>query len=422
MSKVEFILGDCRDVLKTLADNSIDAVVSDVPYELAFMGRAWDSSGISFDVKLWKEVYRVIKPGGHIIIFAGTRTYHRIACAIEDAGFEIRGMLQWMFSQGMPKGIDVSKAIDKKFGATREITGANQWQHVMGETPKDDTTQIYGRGQTDKKWDTAPSTEESKRFDGFNTTLKPAHEPICLARKPLECPTVADNVIKWGTGALNIGACRIGTEEISQHGRGDSQNKCMSEKNYAEKAGRNWVGRWPADIIFDETTRDLLDEQSGILTSGTGAVKKSTSKGSQAKAYGKESREIGTPNIEYGDSGGASRFFYCAKSSGSEKDKGCENLYWKRAKTNCGYERITKEEYDNLPENDRLHGNIHTTVKPVKLMEYLCKLVNSPKGKILDMFAGSGTSGVACKNLDFDFLGIDSEPEYIEISKCRTNS
>jgi len=210
---------DCLEGMKLLDDNSVDSIVTDPPYELGFMGKKWDSTGIAYSVELWKECLRVLKPGGHLLAFGGTRTYHRMACAIEDAGFEIRDQMQWIYGSGFPKSHNISKAIDKKFGAKREVIKTVKG---MGKQNPEWNGTAKGRKENYYKPEyqlTAPATPEAKQWDGWGTALKPAHEPIVVARKPISEKTIAENVLKWGTGGLNIDGCRIGTEDIKTHGK-----------------------------------------------------------------------------------------------------------------------------------------------------------------------------------------------------------
>ena len=229
-------LGDCRDVLATMGDNSIDAIVCDPPYELGFMGKTWDASGIAYDVTVWTHCLRVLKPGGHLIAFGGSRTYHRLAVAIEDAGFVIRDQIQWIYGSGFPKSLDVSKAMDKQAGAVRDVVGEYS---ISGMSPDrvnfGANDRSGGKGMGFRPGDipiTAPATDLAKQWHGWGTALKPAHEPAVLARKPLR-GTVADTVAQWGTGALNIEGTRI-TD----------------------------AGRWPANVILDEEAASLLGEPS----------------------------------------------------------------------------------------------------------------------------------------------------------------
>lgn len=255
-------LGDCRDVLATIADNSIDSIVTDPPYELGFMGKSWDSTGIAYDVTMWQQCVRVLKPGGHLIAFGGSRTYHRMAVAIEDAGFEIRDQIQWIYGSGFPKSFDVSKALDKQAGAEhlREDAGPNPayrpsayvWNQGGGETPM----------RPERK--TAPATDLAKQWQGWGTALKPAHEPAVLARKPL-CGTVADNVTAWGVGAINVDVTRIATDDDFE--RGGSRERVrgyvgIKSRDTIPAQPASPLGRWPANVIFDEEAAPLLGEPS----------------------------------------------------------------------------------------------------------------------------------------------------------------
>lgn len=354
------------------------------------MGRKWDSTGIAHNVDLWKECLRVLKPGGYLLSFGGTRTYHRMACAIEDSGFEIRDQIQWIFGSGFPKSYNISKGIDKKFGVERKVVGKNNSKGI-----RTGSGNYVGDDYKQKGYDiTAPATNEAKQWDGWGTALKPANEPICMARKPLSEKTIVANILKWGTGGINIDDSRV---EFAEH---DDLRIGKDYKHHA-KAGlengnhkdnqsgkletlHNIQGRFPANVILDEEAGELLDEQSGITQSAKVKLNK--------QAYDGESntkflRGFSTINNQYNDHGGASRFFYCAKAS--KKEKG---------------------DFNN-----------HPTVKPIKLMEYLVTLVTPPNGVVLDPFAGSGSTLVAAKNRGFNYIGIEKEQEYIEIAEKRLN-
>lgn len=280
---------DCRENLKLLEDNSIDSIVTDPPYELGFMGKKWDSTGIAYDVDLWRECQRVLKPGGHLLAFGGTRTYHRMACAIEDAGFEIRDQMQWIYGSGFPKSMDISKAIDKQAGAKRKIVGEKQPSGMLRNGRTDDEMADKWSDQNRKQnFITVPSTNKAKQWDGWGTALKPANEPIVLARKPLSEKTIAENVMKWGTGGLNIDGCRVGTEVRNnpqagfiRRGRTDEEVFLGTDKNRPEGTVEV-TGRFPANVILDEEAGRMLNEQQE----------------------------------------GASRFFYCAKASKKERGEG----------------------------------------------------------------------------------------------------
>jgi DNA modification methylase len=327
--------GDNREVLRTMPSDSVDSIVCDPPYELGFMGKKWDSTGIAYDATLWAECLRVLKPGGHLIAFGGTRTYHRMTCAIEDAGFEIRDCIQWIYGSGLPKSHNL-----------------------------------------DGDW------------HGFGTALKPANEPAVLARKPLS-GTVADNVMTWGCGALNIDGCRVGSEGYTKGG----QNRAVAfigKNGLGEKQPRcdGTQGRWPANVIFDEEAAQMLDEQSGVLRSGGKPINTSPKKSSGI--YGKYNGYISS---HYTDIAGASRFFYVAKASKAEREAGLDG--------------------------DSERANHHPTVKPITLMRYLVRLVTPPGGTVLDPFMGSGSTGCAAMLEAMSFVGIELNQEYVEIARKR---
>lgn len=374
--------GDCLETLKTFESNSIDAIVTDPPYGIAFMGKRWDYDVPS--VEVWRECLRVLKPGGHMLAFGGTRTYHRLVTAIEDAGFEIRDQIQWIFGQGFPKSLDVSKAIDKEAGATREVvgyyaspegtSGASNHQERIGTS-----TRIGGLPAI-----TAPATDSAREWEGWGTALKPANEPICLARKPLSESTVAKNVLKWGTGALNIDGCRVGSgghlkwerpRDMGFHG-GTDTGPCA--------ALESTQGRFPANLILDEESAAALDAQSGVSDArgGRQRVEDSAAMGYHGGASG------GHQKVVRNDSGGTSRFFYVAKAS----------------------------------KADRGEGNGHPTVKPTALMAYLCRLITPPGGLVLDPFAGSGSTGVGALREGFRFVGIEREDQYVAIAAARVEA
>ena len=257
MSRARILVGDCRESMASLPDGSVDSIVTDPPYELGFMGKSWDASGIAYDVEVWRQALRVLKPGGHLLAFSGSRTYHRMTCAIEDAGFEIRDQIMWVYGSGFPKSLDVSKAIDKAAGAQREVVG---FQSLPGAQLQ----QMSGGVDGENKWTGIkygdPATDDARRWSGWGTALKPAHEPICMARKPL-IGTVAANVLEHGTGAINVDGCRIGE---GGHGTWSSPRGGIWSTNADAKASlcASSVGRWPANFIHDgsdEATDGLRD-------------------------------------------------------------------------------------------------------------------------------------------------------------------
>jgi len=362
--------GDCLEVMKTLPSESVDAIITDPPYELGFMNKKWDNTGIAYNINLWKEALRILKPGGHLLAFGGTRTYHRMACAIEDAGFEIRDCIQWLYGSGFPKSMDISKAIDKQAGAKREVIGRNP--NSRENCNKSNTLYQSGTvGKTD--YITAPATPEAKQWEGWGTALKPANEPIVVARKPISEKTIADNVLKWGTGGINIYGCRIPTDEtITNHSRSTESSK--SKGKYGDSRAQEThqtqgqkLGRFPANVILDEEAGKMLDEQSGISKSSGSGYNFETSK------------------LHFNDSGGASRFFYVAKASKKERGE----------------------------------GNNHPTVKPVSLIKYLVTLVTPPDGVCFDPFMGSGTTAIACINTNRNYIGFEIDKDYYNLAQKR---
>jgi site-specific DNA-methyltransferase (adenine-specific) len=395
-------LGDCLEVLKTLPDNSIDAIVTDPPYGLVsitkrfggnskpaqfgedgsfsrlskgFMGKNWDGSGIENNVDMWRECFRVLKPGGHLLSFGGTRTYHRIVCAIEDAGFEIRDLVVYGFGSGFPKGTNVGKLVDKELGNEREVVGSRVAHDIRGNALMEATVPEFKKEVS--KID-LEITKGNTEWEGWNIALKPALEPICLAKKPISERNIAKNVLKWGVGALNIPECRVGEEKISVHNAptgsfaGGEPDRGSDTDSYREH-----FGRYPANFIHDgsEEVVSLFPE-----TKGKFAMKKHAS--GTNKIFGKfERSELSLDNSGIADEGSAARYFYCAKPS--KKERGSFNT--------------------------------HCTVKPLALMEYLVKLVTKEGQVVLDPFAGSGTTLLACRNTNRNFVGIEKEKEYHDI-------
>jgi site-specific DNA-methyltransferase (adenine-specific) len=469
--------GDCLEVLKTIPDNSVDSVVVDPPYHLTsivkrfgkegsapaqfgtdgaysraskgFMGKEWDGGDIAFRTDVWSECLRVLKPGGHLLSFSHSRTYHRMAVAIEDAGFEIRDSIMWIYGSGFPKSHNIGKAIDKIQGNEREVVGKNvsiqfkekgiQQKKEYGES--DGMFGVYGHN--------IDITKGNSDYEGWGTALKPAHEPICMARKPLSEKSIAENVLKWGTGGINIDGCRI---EFENTPNAATNPKFRKENNYkmpepgqeskgavsftSSKNEYDTTGRFPANIILDEEAGKLLDEQSG--TSKTRADKnyKHSKTNSDSEIF--NGRGTYTPRE---DEGGASRFFYCPKTSKKERNMGMDvqvGVFHQRPRREDGtiiYKETHPDEWkeamDKLPRKDKTSkaaaeeklqgqkGNVHPTVKPLKLMEYLITLVTPKGGVVMDCFMGSGSTGIAAKNLGFSFIGIEKEQEYFDIAQQR---
>jgi DNA modification methylase len=414
------VLGDCRDVLRTLADNSVDSVVTDPPYEIGFMGRSWDSTGIAYDVTVWAECLRVLKPGGHILAFGGSRTWHRLAVAVEDAGFEIRDSIAWIYGSGFPKSLDVSKAIDKKAGAEREIL-------PQGSTKCPDYPQPCGGHNETGKFSatvhalpSAPSTAEAQQWSGWGTALKPAFEPVVVGRKPFgKGVTVAENVLAWGVGGLNIDGSRIGSENRKNQPAATLGNAhtLSGGKAQDDRKPTTVQGRWPANVILDEVTAGLVDEQSGVSVSKVGMRGSLSAEGSH-EGWKRESHKGFNGLRGHEDSGGASRFFYQAKASKRDRNEGLEGLETKLVE--IGDERPSGNSWERRNKTQTApRQNFHPTVKPTQLMRYLIKLVTPPGGTVLDPFTGSGSTGKAALLDGFKFVGAELTAEYLPIIEGR---
>lgn len=383
----QVFLGSNLDVLPTLPDNSIDAIVTDPPYELGFMGKSWDSSGIAYSVELWSECLRVLKPGGYLLAFSGSRTYHRMVVAIEDSGFEIRDMISWISNKTFPKSMDISKAIDKAAGAERRVVGINP--NVVRDAKVAGGSDFGGFTRANAEI-TEAATDDAKKWAGWGTALKPTVEPIVMARKPI-VGTVAANVLEWGVGGLNIDASRIGTEERVNQPAGSLGNSKTMDGGSAQsdREPTTAVGRFPANVILDEEAAKIVDEQSGVFgggkpRSGIARVR------NNGIGLGTGESRLGQANApdNYGDTGGASRFFYVARASKADRNEGIDS-------------------------------NPHPTVKPTTLMSYLIKLVAPEGSTILDPFTGSGSTGKAAILNGYKFIGIELTEEYLPIIEGR---
>ncbi len=349
-------VGDCLDVLRTMPDCSVDSVVTDPPYGLAFMGKKWDYDVPSEDI--WRECLRVLKPGGHLLAFAGTRTQHRMAVRIEDAGFEIRDMIAWVYGSGFPKS-----------------------HNLRGD------------------------------WAGFGTALKPALEPITLARKPL-AGTVAANVLEHGTGAINVDGCRVGTDDDCARKPAIVRDTAAGFGKGAKMGGRGHAsGRWPANLIHDGS-----EEVVGLFPVTTTGKPTVGQKPTTGKVYGGgyvRSTKGG------GDSGSAARFFYCAKASKRDRDEGLNGFEQSTLNMSGGRKVNTSKGDGKETREIKPRANNHPTVKPTDLMRYLCRLVTPPNGVVLDPFMGSGSTGKAAILEGFNFIGIEREPEYVNIARAR---
>jgi len=512
---VKIIQGDCMTVLKTLPDNSVDAIVTDPPYGISFMGKKWD-----YDVpkvEVWQESLRVLKPGGHALIACGTRTQHRMAVNIEDAGFEIRDIVGWIYGSGFPKSLNIGNATDKMQGNTREPYERPDFVARSNKTEQRKSQCICG--------EKGKYTKGNSEWEGYGTALKPAMELWTLARKPLSEPTVAANVLKWGTGGINVDGCRVGGIDTRQVTGGATEGSGWGTKGGAIAGSE--LGRFPANLIHDgsdEVVKGFPDSTSGLM--------KQHIVGGKFNVFGKQYPR----NVEtIGDSGSAARFFYCAKSSRSERNKGldsyltvkyivpkgdilckddvmgaarllekvtselglvsfftdgsgasitalcrkdslstiltetnriielktlqslmlspinesivgvnCEKVNGGNLAENAGSsgpspKTITQENQAGLVRGAKLVAsqmlckisvaaswtpstNIHSTVKPIALMRYLCRLITPPQGIVLDPFAGSGSTGIAAKLEGFDFIGIERDAEYCRIAEARIES
>lgn len=379
MKHYNITLGNCLDVMRTMESNSIDSIVTDPPYGINFMGKKWDYDVPS--VSIWEEALRVLKPGGHMLAFAGTKTQHRMAVNIEDAGFEVRDMMAWVYGSGFPKSHNISKAIDKAAGAEREAVG------VAGKSGSKRNS-MAGDFTGGEYMQTLSSTNEAKEWDGWGTALKPALEPITVARKPLDESTVAGNILKYGTGGLNIDGCRVGRqsgEKASgwpQSGSKAGDNTSMSGPNYArDPKPDNQDGRFPANLMHDGSEEAL-------------------------SVFGEQAR-----------------FFYCPKASKSDRNDGLGHLEPKA--TAASEFRPNHTDKASKGEGGNPYGrwtptqNNHPTVKPTELMRYLCRLITPPGGVVLDPFMGSGSTGKAAVLEGFRFIGIDLDEDYCEIARQR---
>jgi site-specific DNA-methyltransferase (adenine-specific) len=415
--------------MKEMPENSVDSIVTDPPYELGFMGKSWDSSGIAFNIEVWQEALRVLKPGGHLIAFSGSRTYHRMAVAIEDAGFEIRDQIMYVYGSGFPKSHNISKAIDKAAGAEREVVGtkiANPKGIKVAEQRTDIGAGSFG-GEAKEIDITAPATEAAKQWDGWGTALKPAHEPMVLARKPL-IGTVADNVLTHGTGGLNIDGSRVEGEvpSVPMAEWTRSGTTGSSDKRNGEMSQPHSQGRWPANFIHDGSD-EVLALFPDTKATGSGRVSGFRKGGASENAVGLAGKKNAADG--FSDSGSAARFFYCAKASKRDRNEGLEGFEGKEigAKGNglarkcatCSASVIDGCACPNRTFVNPSRANHHPTVKPTTLMQYLVRLVTPPNGTVLDPFMGSGSTGKACAYEGFDFIGIEQSAEYVEIARAR---
>ena len=375
------VCGDCLDVMAGMEADCVDTIITDPPYGLEFMGKGWD--GCVPGVAYWRAALRVAKPGTILLAFGGTRTYHRLAVAIEDAGWEIRDCMMWLYGSGFPKSLDISKAIDKAAGAEREI---------LGTSPHGACNKVHGGTFSDDAYEwqrhhpiTAPATAAAELWNGWGTALKPAWEPIIVAMKPTD-GTFANNALTRGVAGLNIDGGRIAAGHGDYDHPGNSgvadRRHVYGEYQHGNQMPPHAQGRWPANVILDEEAGVMLDEQSG--ESAASYRQAQPDRAYHNGVFPKHARVRGPRGHE--DTGGASRFFYCAKASAAERGE----------------------------------GNTHATVKPLALMEYLCKLTKTPTGGIVfDPFAGSGSTLVAARNIGRSYIGAEIEDESCRIARAR---
>jgi site-specific DNA-methyltransferase (adenine-specific) len=429
MKQFKIYEGSNLDILPTLPNNSVDSIVTDPPYELGFMGKSWDSTGIAYNIKMWEQCLRVLKPGGHLVAFSGSRTYHRMAVAIEDAGFQIRDQMMWVYGSGFPKSLNISKALDKMANAERKVIGEKKPCGMFSpDIPHfgnaSSVVETYKSSPI-----TVPSTEAAKQWEGWGTALKPAHEPIVLARKPLE-GTVAENVLKWGVGGLNIDRCRVDNNgeqfgELPNWDGGKQINKeglSFEEQGHDYKDGGNAeavdklkrLGRFPANFMHDGS--DEVVELFPNTVGGKFSKRSRSRKGFMISGSKDNIQEANAPD-NYGDSGSAGRFFYCPKANKKDRDEGCEELEQRRESDRIKDDGVGGDNPRNRSNN--LRKNSHPTVKPTELMRYLCRLVTPSNGIVLDPFNGSGSTGKAAIIEGFEYIGIELDPDYIKISEAR---
>lgn len=422
--------GNMLDMLEVIEPNSIDSIVTDPPYELNFMGKGWDNSGIAFNNETWKKCYEVLKPGGYLLAFGGSRTFHRIACAIEDAGFEIRDTIMWLYGSGFPKSMNIGLAIDKKNGVQSKVIATGKSGAKETHTNSLNLVKNPFGGEYEIK-------EAQNQWNGWGTALKPSFEPIIVARKPFK-GSLVDNVIEYGVGGINIDECRVGNEVITQLQKDmKPYNNNKMGVGYSTKMigiKTQTVGRFPANTIltYDETDFDEVCGGFPNTKSQKGNSNRylSGAKNNSNFMYG----SINETN-SYNDSGSASRYFYTAKASKKDRDEGLEEFadnymaFSNQAKAELKRGNVEFKGNEDNPMNFvnsvSVRKNTHPTVKPATLMQYLVRLVTPNGGTILDPFNGSGSTGKAVmyENKEHDknykYIGIELTEEYLPISKAR---
>lgn len=417
---------DCLEVIKMMIEDEVfvDSIVTDPPYELGFMGRSWDSTGIAFQKETWELCFKILKPGGHLLAFSGSRTYHRMAVAIEDAGFEIRDQVMWLYGSGFPKSMNVGKALDKKLGNKRIKTGEKKTHSNKGIKQSEQRTAIgAGAFGQEVEEDVTVGTSE---WEGWGTALKPAHEPLVLARKPLSEKSVVDNVLKHRTGGINIDECRVeGNDakypdtnpDFRDQGRQSKENMGIDKLSFGQTE----------NVKRKKVVRKSRDE-NGVWTNDNSGMKAEGSEYADADPRGRF-----PSNVMHDGSGSIkelfedkSKYFYCAKTSKAERNQGLDNFPIKQTQGGGGgignYKDDVNSASGKFGSEKAPSKNTHPTVKPIKLMKYLCRLITPKGGTVLDPFMGSGSTGMAAKEENFDFVGIEKEKEYFNIASTRIES
>ena len=414
--------GNMLDMLDVIEPNTIDSVVTDPPYELNFMSKGWDNAGVSFQKETWQKCYEVLKPGGYLLAFGGSRTFHRIACAIEDAGFEIRDTIMWLYGSGFPKSMNIGLAIDKKNGVDNRTGNI-----VKGVGSNNTNSMKNGLGESQEF---APEYEEriaQNEWQGWGTALKPSFEPIIVARKPFK-GSLVDNVIEYGVGGINIDECRVGTETIKSCG--GRKNILTGDERIGKSLGYNAPheplntfhdGRFPANTILTYDETDFDEVCGGFPNTKSGGGIKAPAKNINTNNATNFQHSKKYENVNYtSDSGSASRYFYCAKASKKDRDEGLDTF--EQEKVNDGRQTPIDNAFQR---GETLRKNTHPTVKPTSLMQYLVRLVTPNNGTILDPFNGSGSTGKAVmyenkeRNKNYKYIGIELTEEYLPIAQAR---
>lgn len=439
----ELYQGEMQNVLMTFEENSIDSIVTDPPYELNFMGKGWDNTGIAFQKETWQKCFEVLKPGGYLLAFGGSRTFHRIACAIEDAGFEIRDTIMWLYGSGFPKSMNIGLAIDKKNGVESKVIGYQKGTmpdfRDVGKKQKEISgidKLTFGQIENSERKE-QPIYEVQNKWSGWGTALKPAFEPIIIARKPFK-GSLVDNVLEYGVGGLNIDECRVefNGDKWKAQKSGKTSRAYQSEKTTTADGicEANENGRFPANVILTYDENDFGEVCGGFPDTKSGS-KLITNKEVNRKGLTSENPVFNTNNCgfktnikndsisNYGDEGSASRYFYCAKASKKDRDEGLDIFEEKQITDGCI--RTNSETARKFGANSALRKNIHPTVKPVELMQYLVRLVTPKGGTVLDCFMGSGSTGKAVmfenreRNANYKFIGVEMTKDYLPICQTR---